>query len=64
MGQLRNESFLTPLLEILNNKDLLFFSIDALGDLGFAQAEAPFTKTFKKRCMVQSFKTHLKPWPS
>jgi HEAT repeat protein len=47
MGQLRNESFLTPLLEILNNKDLLFFSIDALGDLGFAQAEAPLRKLLK-----------------
>lgn len=47
MGQLKNKRFLEPLLEILNHKDLLFFSIDALGDLGFKEAEIPLRQLLK-----------------
>lgn len=47
MGQLKNEAFVGPLIEILKDRDTLFFSIDAIGDLGFAQAEFALRRLLK-----------------
>lgn len=47
MGQLREEMFVKPLVEVLKDRDTLFFSIDAIGDLGFAQAEFPLRRLLK-----------------
>ncbi len=47
MGQLKKEEFIKPLIEILKDRDALFFSIDALGDLGFADAEIPLKTLLK-----------------
>lgn len=47
MGQLKNESFVKPLVEILKDRETLFFSIDAIGDLGFAEAEFPLRRLLK-----------------
>lgn len=47
MGQLKNAAFVGPLIEILKDRDTLFFSIDAIGDLGFAQAEFALRRLLK-----------------
>ncbi len=47
MGQLKNEKFVQSLIDILKDRDLLFFSIDAIGDLGFAQAEFSLRRLLK-----------------
>jgi HEAT repeat protein len=47
MGQLKKEEFIKPLIEILKDRDALFFSIDALGDLGFVDAEIPLKTLLK-----------------
>ena len=47
MGQLKNEKFVQALIELLKDRDLLFFSIDAIGDLGFAQAEFSLRRLLK-----------------
>lgn len=47
MGQLKDERFVKPLVEALKDRDTLFFSIDAIGDLGFAQAEFPLRRLLK-----------------
>ncbi len=47
MGQLKNEKFVKPLVEVLKDRDTLFFSIDAIGDLGFVQAEFPLRRLLK-----------------
>jgi HEAT repeat protein len=47
MGQLQNESFVKPLVEILKDRETLFFSIDAIGDLGFPQAEFALRRLLK-----------------
>ena len=47
MGQLKNEDFVEPLVEVLNERDKLFFSIDAVGDLGFPQAEFALRRLLK-----------------
>ena len=47
MGQLKNEKFLEPLIEELRDRKTLFFTIDALGDLGFARAEGPLRRLLK-----------------
>lgn len=47
MGQLQNEAFVKPLIEILKDRDSLFFSIDAIGDLGFPQAEFALRRLLK-----------------
>jgi len=47
MGQLKNEKFVPSLVDILKDRDLLFFSIDAIGDLGFAQAEFSLRRLLK-----------------
>lgn len=44
MGQLKNELFLEPLIDQLKDRKCLFFTIDALGDLGFALAEKPLRR--------------------
>lgn len=44
MGQLKNELFLEPLIEELKDRKCLFFTIDALGDMGFARAELPLRR--------------------
>lgn len=47
MGQLKNEKFVKPLVEVLKDRDTLFFSIDAIGDLGFQQAEFSLRRLLK-----------------
>lgn len=47
MGQLKNEKFVQPLIDILKDRKTLFFSIDAIGDLGYAQAEFPLRRLLK-----------------
>ena len=47
MGQLKDEKFIKPLVEVLKDRDTLFFSIDAIGDLGSAQAEFPLRRLLK-----------------
>lgn len=47
MGQLKNEKFVEPLIEELKDRKSLFFTIDALGDLGFARAEMPLRRLLK-----------------
>ncbi len=47
MGQLKNEKFVQSLVDILKDRDMLFFSIDAIGDLGFAQAEFSLRRLLK-----------------
>ncbi|PKL45565.1 MAG: hypothetical protein CVV41_00785 [Candidatus Riflebacteria bacterium HGW-Riflebacteria-1] len=47
MGQLKNEKFVQSLIDILKDRDTLFFSIDAIGDLGFAQAEFALRRLLK-----------------
>lgn len=47
MGQLQNESFVKPLIEVLKDRDSLFFSIDAIGDLGFVEAEPALRRLLK-----------------
>ncbi|MDD3146372.1 MAG: hypothetical protein PHD82_03635, partial [Candidatus Riflebacteria bacterium] len=47
MGQLKNEKFVKPLVEVLKDRDTLFFSIDAIGDLGFPQAEFSLRRLLK-----------------
>jgi HEAT repeat protein len=47
MGQLKNEKFVSALIDLLKDRDLLFFSIDAIGDLGFAQAEFSLRRLLK-----------------
>ena len=47
MGQLKNEKFVESLIEVLKERDLLFFSIDAVGDLGFPQAEFALRRLLK-----------------
>jgi len=44
MGQLKNEAFVEPLIDVLSDSSTLFFSIDALGDLGFKSAIVPLKK--------------------
>lgn len=38
MGKLKNKLFLKPLLNVLKDREMLFCSVDALGDLGFVEA--------------------------
>ncbi|MDD2998890.1 MAG: HEAT repeat domain-containing protein, partial [Candidatus Riflebacteria bacterium] len=47
MGQLKNEQFIKPLVEVLKDREALFFSIDAIGDSGFAQAEFSLRRLLK-----------------
>ncbi len=47
MGQLKDEKFVKPLVEVLKDRDTLFFSIDAIGDLGSPQAEFPLRRLLK-----------------
>ncbi len=47
MGQLKNETFVKPLVEVLKDRETLFFSIDAIGDLGFSQAEFSLRRLLK-----------------
>lgn len=47
MGQLKNEKFVQSLVDILKERETLFFSIDAIGDLGFAQAEFSLRRLLK-----------------
>jgi HEAT repeat protein len=47
MGQLKNEMFLKPLIDELKDRKSMFFTIDALGDLGFAEAEIPLRRILK-----------------
>jgi len=47
MGQLKNEKFVQSLVDILKDRETLFFSIDAIGDLGFAQAEFSLRRLLK-----------------
>ncbi len=47
MGQLKNEAFLEPLIDELKDRKSLFFTIDSLGDLGFAKAEQPLRRLLK-----------------
>lgn len=47
MGQLKNEKFVESLIEVLKERDLLFFSIDAVGDLGFPQSEFALRRLLK-----------------
>ncbi|GAB4267848.1 MAG: hypothetical protein Kow0029_02670 [Candidatus Rifleibacteriota bacterium] len=49
MGQLKNKMFLKPLIEELKDRSALFFTIDALGDLGFAEAEMPLRRLLKDK---------------
>lgn len=44
MGQLKNEKFVQPLIDNLKEQDMLFFTIDALGDLGCDEACAPLSR--------------------
>lgn len=47
MGQIKEEKFVKPLVEVLKDRETLFFSIDAIGDLGFVQAEFPLRRLLK-----------------
>jgi HEAT repeat protein len=47
MGQLKNDLFLEPLIDELKDRKSLFFTIDSLGDLGFAKAEQPLRRLLK-----------------
>ena len=47
MGQLKNEKFVESLIEVLKERDTLFFCIDAVGDLGFSQAEFALRRLLK-----------------
>ncbi len=47
MGQLKNEKFVQSLIDILKDRETLFFSIDAIGDLGSAQAEFSLRRLLK-----------------
>lgn len=47
MGLLKNESFVESLIDILKERDSLFFSIDAVGDLGFSKAEYALRRLLK-----------------
>lgn len=47
MGKLKNKLFLPTLLEILKDREMLFCSIDALGDLGFVEASEALSKLLK-----------------
>ncbi|MGM0599069.1 MAG: HEAT repeat domain-containing protein [Candidatus Rifleibacteriota bacterium] len=44
IAQLKSEKFVAPLIEELNDKNTLFFTVDALGDLGSLEAEKPLKK--------------------
>ena len=44
MGQLKNEKFVQPLIDNLREQNMLFFTIDALGDLGCEKACAPLKR--------------------
>jgi HEAT repeat protein len=44
MGQLKNEAFVEPLIEELKDRRNLFFTVDALGDLGNQKAEMPLKR--------------------
>lgn len=44
IGQLKCEKFVEPLIEELNDKKTLFFTVDALGDLGSLAAAKPLQK--------------------
>lgn len=44
MGQLKNEKFVQPLIDNLKEQNMLFFTIDALGDLGCDKACAPLIR--------------------
>lgn len=39
--------FLKPLIDELKDRKSMFFTIDALGDLGFAEAEIPLRRILK-----------------
>ncbi len=47
MGLLKNEKFVEPLTEVLKDRNTLFYSIDAVGDLGFPQAEFALRRLLK-----------------
>ena len=47
MGQLKNSKFIEPLVKALQDRNTLFFTVDALGDLGFAEAQAPLKRLLK-----------------
>ena len=47
MGLLKNEKFVEPLTEVLKDKNALFYAIDAVGDLGFPQAEFALRRILK-----------------
>lgn len=47
MGLLKNEKFVEPLTEVLKDRNSLFYSIDAVGDLGFPQAEFALRRLLK-----------------
>ena len=47
MGLLKNEKFVESLVEVLKERDTLFFCIDAVGDLGFPQAEFALRRLLK-----------------
>ena len=47
MGLLKNEKFVEPLTEVLKDRDSLFYAIDAVGDLGFPQAEFALRRLLK-----------------
>jgi len=47
MGLLKNEKFVEPLIEVLKDKNSLFYAIDAVGDLGFPQAEFALRRLLK-----------------
>lgn len=47
MGLLKNEKFVEPLIDVLKERDTLFFSIDAVGDLGFQKAEFALRRLLK-----------------
>ena len=44
IGQLKSEKFVEPLIRQLEDKKTLFFTVDALGDLGSLKAETPLKK--------------------
>lgn len=46
-GNLKNEIFLEPLIEILRDRSTLFFTIDSLGDLGFKKSERALRRLLK-----------------
>ncbi len=47
MGLLKNEKFVEPLTEVLKDRNALFYAIDAVGDLGFPQAEFALRRLLK-----------------